>query len=404
MPHEKVHRISHATKRSYDEQICKKKEFLKKKRWEYRFCVNRRQKHEIIAELSQTCDYANKYAIRLLSEKAFPLKKKPKPRQRRYTQEDLLWLKRIWSESDFLCGKLLATMIPAVLESFEKDGIAVPASVREHLLKISPASIDRMLKTAKQDRPAKRRGNALNALRKEIPMRPLRASRCPEPGHLGVDTVALGGGSTGGAFCRILTLTDVFSGYTLIAPVWNRTTENTACALKKLLLRLPFSPLEIHPDNGSELINSLVFRSVKETFPRCSLTRSRPYHKNDNAHVEQKNGAFVRNLFGEIRLDNSAALPQIERVCELANLRHNHFIPSRKLLSKTRDPLSGITRSRYEKAATPVERLLSFGGLSERSREVLLGEKAKIHFCEVNRQIREAFRLALFAPQLSVHF
>ena len=90
-----------------------------------------------------------------------------------------------------------------------------------------------MLKTAKQDRPAKRRGNALNALRKEIPMRPLRASRCPEPGHLGVDTVALGGGSTSGAFCWILTLTDVFSGYTLIAPVWNKTAENTACALKK---------------------------------------------------------------------------------------------------------------------------------------------------------------------------
>ena len=169
MPHEKVHRISHATKRSYDEQICKKKEFLKKKRWEYQFCVNRRQKHEIIAELSQTCDYSNKYAIRLLNAKAFPLKEKPKQRQRRYTQEDLLWLRRIWSESDFLCGKLLATMIPAVLENFEKDGIAVPASVREHLLKISPASIDRMLKTAKQDRPAKRRGNVLNALRKEIP-------------------------------------------------------------------------------------------------------------------------------------------------------------------------------------------------------------------------------------------
>ena len=244
-------------------------------------------------------------------------------------------------------------MIPAVLESFECDGIVIPANVREHLLKISPASIDRMLKTAKQDRPLKRRGNALNALRKEIPMRPLRASHCPEPGHLGIDTVALGGGSTSGAFCRILTLTDVFSGYTLIAPVWNKTAANTASALKKMLLCLPFLPLEIHPDNGSELINSLVFRTVKETFPHCTLTRSRPYHKNDNAHMEQKNGAFVRNLFGEIRLDNLVAMPQIARVCELANLRHNHFIPSRKLLSKTRDPISGITRSRYEKASSP---------------------------------------------------
>lgn len=375
-----------------------KREFLRRKRWEYRFCINRRQKHEIIAELAETCDYTNKYAIRLLNAKEFPLKETPKPRQGLYTQEDLLWLKRIWSESDFLCGKLLAPMIACVIESFERDGIAVPANVREHLLKISPASIDRMLRRFKQERPLKRRGNALNALRKEIPMRPLRASHCPEPGHLGIDTVALGGGSTSGSFFWILTLTDVFSGYTLIAPVWNKTAANTASALKKMLLHLPFPPLEIHPDNGSELINSLVFRTVKETFPHCSLTRSRPYHKNDNAHVEQKNGAFVRNLFGEIRLDSPSSMPQIERVCELANLRHNHFIPSRKLLSKTRDPFSGITRSRYEKACTPVARLLAWESLPERSREQLSDEKSRIHFCKLNRQIREALRSALCAP------
>ncbi len=86
----------------------------------------------------QTCDYSNKYAIRLLNAAEFPLKEKPKKRQSFYTQEDLLWLKRIRSESDFLCGKLLAPMIPTVLESFELDGIAVPANIREHLLKISP--------------------------------------------------------------------------------------------------------------------------------------------------------------------------------------------------------------------------------------------------------------------------
>lgn len=93
--------------------------------------------------------------------------------------------------------------------------------------------------------------------------------------------------------------------------------KHSPCAL----LQLSFSPLEIHPNNGSEFINSAVFRAIKETFPRCSITRSRPYHKNDNAHAEQKNGAFVRNLFGEIRLDNPTVLPRLERVCELANLR-----------------------------------------------------------------------------------
>ena len=371
---------------------------MKRKRWEYRFCVNRTQKHEIIAELAQTCDYSNKYAIRLLNARAFPPSEKPKPRRRFYTPEDQLWLKRIWCESDFLCGKLLAPMIPCVLESFERDGVCVPADVREHLLRISPASIDRMLKAYKRERLAKPRGNALNALRKEIPMRPLRASRCPEPGHLGIDTVALGGGSTSGSFFWILTLTDVFSGYTLIAPVWNKTAENTAFALKKLLLQLPFPPLEIHSDNGSELINSLVFRTVKEAFPRCSLTRSRPYHKNDNAHAEQKNGAFVRNLFGEIRLDNPAAEQKLERVCALANLRNNHFVASRKCLSKTRNPISGITRTLYEKAMTPVSRLFAGEHLDTPSREKLLQAKSGTHFCELNRQIRASLRSALIAP------
>ncbi len=120
-----------------------KREYLSRKRWEYRFCINRRQKHEIIAELAQTCGYSNKYAIRLLNAKEFPLKETPKPRQRLYTQEDLLWLKRIWSESDFLCGKLLAPMMACVIESFERGGVAVPANVREHLLKISPANHSR---------------------------------------------------------------------------------------------------------------------------------------------------------------------------------------------------------------------------------------------------------------------
>ena len=89
-----------------------KKEFLRRKRWEYRLCINRRQESEIIAELAQTCDYSNKYAIRLLNARAFPLSEKPKTRKCFYTQEDLLWLKCIWCESDFLCGKLLSAMIP----------------------------------------------------------------------------------------------------------------------------------------------------------------------------------------------------------------------------------------------------------------------------------------------------
>ncbi|MGN0885328.1 MAG: transposase family protein [Candidatus Spyradosoma sp.] len=204
-----------------------------------------------------------------------------------------------------------------------------------------------------------------------------------------MDTVALGGGSTSGEFFWILTVTDVYSGYTRIWPVWNRTSENVAEALRRLLPSLPFAPVELHSDNGSEFINSEVFRAVKSLFPRCSMDRSRPYHKNDNAHVEQKNGALVRGLFGELRLDEFSCREALERACELASLRHNHFIPSRKALRKTRDPLTGTTRTRYAKAATPAARLDAFEGLSESSRAVLREESAGTHFLELNRKLRE---------------
>lgn len=367
-----------------------KREYIREKSRDYARALSRSEKHAIVQEVARTCAFSVKYVIRRLNA---PLTAGASAGERRgrpplYTREDVAWLKRIWRESDFLCGKLLACAIPSILESLAREGVAVPARTRERLERISPATIDRLLRPSKTERPRRPRSGVLAELRKEIPVRALRSSGCPEPGHLGVDTVALGGGSTSGEFFWILTVTDVYSGYTRIWPVWNRTSENVAEALRRLLPSLPFAPVELHSDNGSEFINSEVFRAVKSLFPRCSMDRSRPYHKNDNAHVEQKNGALVRGLFGELRLDEFSCREALERACELASLRHNHFIPSRKALRKTRDPLTGTTRTRYAKAATPAARLEAFEGLSESSRAVLREESAGTHFLELNRKLR----------------
>ena len=368
-----------------------KREYIREKSRDYARALSRGEKHAIVQEVARTCAFSVKYVIRRLNA---PLTAGASAGERRgrpplYTREDVAWLKRIWRESDFLCGKLLACAIPSILESLAREGVAVPERTRERLEQISPATIDRLLRPLKTERPRRPRSGVLADLRKEIPVRALRSSGCPEPGHLGVDTVALGGGSTSGKFFWILTVTDVYSGYTRIWPVWNRTSENVAEALRILLPSLPFAPVELHWDNGSEFINSEVFRAVKSLFPRCSMDRSRPYHKNDNAHVEQKNGALVRGLFGELRLDEFSCREALERACALASLRHNHFIPSRKALRKTRDPLTGTTRTRYAKAATPAARLEAFEGLSESSRAVLREESAGTHFLELNRKLRE---------------
>ena len=367
-----------------------KREYIREKSRDYARALSRGEKHAIVQEVARTCAFSVKYVIRRLNA---PLSAEASAGKRRgrpplCTREDVAWLKRIWRESDFLCGKLLAGAIPPILESYAREGVSVPPRTRERLERISPATIDRLLRSSKAERPERRRCGVLADLRKEIPVRALRASGCPEPGHLGVDTVALGGGSTSGEFFWILTVTDVYSGYTRIWPVWNRTSENVAEALRRVLPSLPFAPVELHSDNGSEFINSEVFRAVKSLFPRCSMDRSRPYHKNDNAHVEQKNGALVRGLFGELRLDEFSCREALERACALASLRHNHFIPSRKALRKTRDPLTGTTRTRYAKAATPAARLEAFEGLPESSRAVLREESAGTHFLRVNRELR----------------
>lgn len=129
---------------------------------------------------------------------------------------------------------------------------------------------------------------------------------------------------------------------------------------------------------------------MKLRFPRCSLTRSRPYHKNDNAHVEQKNGALVRGLFGEMRFDDPASAPLLERICALSNLFVNHFQATRRCTEKTRDRLTGQTHRVYEKATTPIARLLAGDFLSPESRERAAAAAAGKHYLSVRRELDSA--------------
>lgn len=228
-----------------------KREYVALKHTEYRRCVTRAQKHELIREVASTCDFSVKYVIRRLNH-PLPTRKAPSSRRKTYTHADLFWLKRIWRECDFACGKLLCALVGLVLESLQKSGEQVPKDTQERLLKMSPATIDRALRPYRVERPKKRSGSVLTTLRKEVSVKALRSSQCREPGHLGLDSVALCGGSLAGKFFWILTLTDVFSGYTLIAPVWNKTAENVAEALDKMLFALSrLNPWKSIPTTGA---------------------------------------------------------------------------------------------------------------------------------------------------------
>lgn len=367
-------------------------EYLRQKSREYaKLCGGRAGRSAFIDEVERTTALARKTVIRRLNHPPCgPPAGTPRKRCRRYDERDVFLLKRVWRESGFLCGKLLCGVVESILKSLEADGERLGVRERENLLRMSPATMDRLLKPSKFELPKRRCGRMLSGVAKEIPQRALRSSACPEPGHIGADTVALCGGNMGGKFFWILTLTDVFSGFTLIAPVWNKGSEAIASAIIRLLGQLPFPPEEFHCDNGSEFINSEVFRAVKSHFPQCSLTRSRPCHKNDNAHVEQKNGALVRGLFGEMRFDDPALEPLLERICALSNLFVNHFQATRRCAEKTRDRLTGQTHRVYEKATTPLARLLSGGFLSRESRERAVAATAGKHYLSVRRELDRA--------------
>ncbi len=189
------------------------------------------------------------------------------------------------------------------------------------------------------------------------------------PGILQVDTVALCGGDIRESFFWILHVTDAATQWGALAPCWNRGAEATANALAHLLEQLPFPPKAIHVDrdapepkakgHGSEFLNHHLLAFLKTHHPDVRLTRSRPYRKNDNNRIEQKNGSVVRALFGDLRFDDHAQLAPLTALCDQWSLLHNLAIPCRRQVTHHRHVTSrGITHTRaFDRPQTPWQRL-----------------------------------------------
>ena len=366
------------------------REYIREKSRVYTATPFRCVKTSILSEVVETTGLSRKHVMRRLNDPKL-LDKKPalarRPRKKLYVASDFIeMLLRIWRESNYMCGKLLASFIPEALESFERDGQNLSTETRELLLKISPASIDRLLLRFKSEKPHYKRNRA-NAIKNDVPVSVLRGDRCYSPGHFGVDTVALGGGSASGEFFWILTLTDVYSGYTCIYPVWRKTAKNIVAALKKAIAEIPFKIKELHTDNGSEFLNEVVRDFVRGHMQGCVWRRSRAYHKNDNAHVEQKNRTCVRDVFGEVRFDKKELFEDLSRACELLNLRTNYFFPSRKLIQRERNPATGRVLKKYSAAETPCSRLLSSDRVDAATKQRLRETKGSWHLFKINREL-----------------
>lgn len=334
----------------------------------YAQLVDRRSKGLFLDEFCAARGMDRKHAIKQLAKRRVAPLRRGAPR--RFSAESRRLLSRLWKLSGRLCGKLLAPVLGVYLESLQRreplDGAAP-----EEVLRMSASTIDRALRHAKpRGAASRRRSDSLSEHRREVPLKldawPAGAGQ--EPGWLEADTVAHCGGDMSGNFAWSLTLTDLASQWTEVRSVWNKGAEGVCRQLAEMLARTPVEPRAINTDNGGEFLNKHVARYFSEQIPGVARSRSRSGVKNDNAHVEQKNGAFVRKLFGYGRIDAPAAVVAMSAVAADASLMRNLYYPTCRLLSKRRE--GGCWIKRYENPPrTPAQRILRDPGTSQERKE-----------------------------------
>ena len=360
------------------------------------------EKRLILDEFVALTGYHRKHAVRVLNGSAIT------PRARRgrrcvYDAAVTEGLIVLWEASDRMCGKRLKALLPTLVPALEHHGhLSLDPAVRERLLAVSAATIDRRLASARAVTAGqrRRRRSALNGLRGSVPVRTFGDWKDPAPGFVEADLVAHCGGTLSGSFVWSLVLTYIASGWTECVPLLVREARLVVDALDHLRGALPFPLRGIDTDNGSEFVNEVLVAFCREQ--GIEFTRSRPYRKNDQAWVEQKNGAVVRRMVGYGRLEGVPAAEALARLYSAARLFVNVFQPSFKLAEKTRH--GGRVRKRYHAPETPCARLLASDAIPVATKDRLRAVLGTVDPLALLDEIRAVqHHLAALAAGATVH-
>ena len=345
-------------------------------------------KREILREFSVITGYHRKSAIRILNDSGGKCSSGLlHPRPRMYDEAFCRTLIVLWEASDRVCGKRLRALLPLLVPALERHGhLVVEPAARTRLLGVSAATIDRLLTEARGRCGRRRIRRAPTALRRSVPIRTFADCNRPDPGFMEIDLVAHCGDRLEGAFVYTLTLTDMASTWTECVPLLVRTSALVVETISKLRACLPFPIRGLDIDNGGEFLNeTLVSYCVGQGI---ELTRSRPYHTNDQAWVEQKNGSVVRRLVGYRRLEGSATAAILARLYAASRLFVNFFQPSFKLKEKFR--VGGRTVKRYDPPQTPCARLLAAPSVPAAMKERLSALLQTLDPLRLLEEIRQA--------------
>jgi len=351
---------------------------------------SRVERSAILDRLVEITGYHRKHAIRCLREERSGGVRRRRPRMYDEAVEQALWV--FWETSDRLCGKRLRAILPTLVEAAERHGhLHLDPLVRERLLQVSAATIDRILaRNPARDGTRKRRRVGMgSAIRRSIPVRTFADWHNPPPGFLEVDLVEhCGPRKVDGDFVHSLVLTDIATGSTECVALPCRSQEWIVQAIREVERILPFPILGIDTDNDSAFLGQALYhyRQDRGTDP----TRSRAYKENDPAWVEQKNGAIVRRIVGYGRLRGQWATQRLAGLYEQTRWFINGFQPSFKRVSRTRDGTR--VRKRYDHPKTPLERLLAANILSEERSAQLQEYRRSLDPIALFQDIREAQR------------
>ncbi len=347
-----------------------KAELLPKLRARYRR-RGREGKTRMLDELCEDYGYERKYAIKLLGETvpAPSGRAHPGPEPRYALIEPVV--RAIWLAAEQPCGKRLAPALPLWLRHYERHHDALSARQRQRLREISPAPLDRLLAPARGEHPLRGRCGTKpgRLLKTEIPIR-TGTWDVTRPGYLEADRVAHCGASLAGDFIWSLTYTDIATQWTEGRAVWNKGAAGVLAATGTVEAALPFALLGLDCDNGGEFLNHHLLAYLHGRKQPVAFTRSRPYHSDDHAHVEQKNWMWPRQLLGYGRLEVTTLVAPISALYQEAwGPLMNFFLPGLKLKTKWRE--KSAWKKRYEPARTAYQRLMDPGVLGRRPRRQL---------------------------------
>jgi hypothetical protein len=363
-----------------------RREYAEIMRRRYRAALNRPARGRLLDEYCRTTGCHRKAAIRRLAARPGG-PRRPSGRPVQYGRELVPLLERLWLASDQLSGKLLRPVVPALMTALRvHHGVAIPAPLATALTTASAATLDRLLAPVRRrrGRQPQRLAAARAPLRARVPLRTWSQWRGVRPGALQGDLVLHCGESTRGRYCATLVAIDVATTWTELQPLWDLHPQRVTSAIELLARRLPFLLREWHSDNGSEFLNRYLVAWCQRHQVR--FTRGRPYRKNDQAWVEQRNGLLVRRLVGYDRFSSRAALAVLHRLYGLLRLQHNFFRPVRKLVSKRR--VGSKVIKRYDAAQTPYQRVLAAGLLTTDQRRALAQQMATLDPIALARDIQ----------------